>query len=506
MNKINSILNDIDSIDVNTAVAQESVLDSVCNYAQKEFDMMYCEYTAMCESSGVYQEGIGNVIKTGFSKLIGLIKKGIEFLGRIITAIINFFKKLFGKEKKNVNNILIDEVLNSDDESEIVESVLDSITSVNLFFIDVENDKFKVRLNPFEKNKALTYKQSRVDTALIPENMNIFIITLLKEPNMLDKFIETIKCFSIDSNGKMVVEPDMHKIYNDFRQTFKNLANSLTLRGETADRYEFDIKTLQIINKKVAEVRQHMDKLATSDMSNYEDATGYIDSDGNPTRITEQYKNPRYLLEFMQQDILNIDMAMNGFLRSVKNVYLVDKHLYGKISSVGKLDKFIHLMLRNGYPSKIIADNIHYTLKDAIPEHVSGTGQTRYVVIPKGKDYVYKCAINVSGLSSNKIEEYVYTQYKKYNVADMLAATIELGKYKCVIKQEKCDTKSPISDDEFNTFYKHMDDVCSKNDKLPIISDRKKTNLGRHKNGEVCILDYGIISNFAKAIPTYSKF
>ena len=57
MNKVNSILNDIDSIDVKTTIAQESVLDSVCDYTQKEFDMMYCEYTTMRETSGVYQEG-----------------------------------------------------------------------------------------------------------------------------------------------------------------------------------------------------------------------------------------------------------------------------------------------------------------------------------------------------------------------------------------------------------------------------------------------------------------
>ena len=506
VNNINSILNNIDSINANTTVAQESVMDSVCNYAQKEFDMMYCEYTMQIESNGVYQEGIGQAIKTGISKIINLIKKGIDFLGRIITGIIDFFKKLFGKEKKSVNNILLDNVLDSNDESSVTESVFNTITDMNLFFIDVEHDKFKLRLNPFEKKKALTYKRSRVDVEQIPTNIDIYVITLLKEPNMLDKFINAIKCFSIDSNGKMVVDPNMKKIYDDFCSTFKNLANSLTLRGETAEKYEFDIKTLQIINKKVSEVRQHMDRLAVSDMSNYDDASGYIDTDGNSIHIAERNANPRYILEFMQQDILNIDMAMNSFLRSVKNVYLVDKHLYGKINSVGKLDKFIYLMMKNGYPSKVIADNIHYTLQDAIPENTSGTGQTRYVVMPKDKDFVYKCAINVSGLSSNKIEEYVYTQYKKYNAEYMLAAVIDIGKYKCVIKQEKCNTKSQISDDEFNEFYNHMNDVCAKNQKLPIVSDRKKSNLGRHKNGDICILDYGIISSFSKAIPTYSKF
>ena len=506
MSKIDYILNDINSINIHTTIAQESVLESVCNYTQKEFDMLYCEYVAMIEPDTVYQEGLGQVIKTGISKLIGLIKKGFEFLGRIMTAIINFFKKLFGKEKKNVNNILLDDVIDSNDSSSVVESSLDAITGINLFFIDVEHDKFKLRLNPFEKKKALTYRESKVDISRIPTNMDIIIVTLLKDPNIMDKFVNTIKCFSIDSNGKMVVDPDVSNVYNDFCSSFKNLANSLSLRGETADQSEFDIKALQIINKKVAEIRQHMDKLAMSNMSNYDDASGYLDPDGNLTRITERNKNPRYLLELMQQDILNIDMAMNGFLRSVKNVYLVDKHLYGKINSIGKLDKFIYLMMKNGYPSKVIADNIHYVLQDAIPEHTSGTGQTRYVVIPKGKDFVYKCAINISGLSSNKIEEYVYTQYKKYNVDDMLAETIEIGKYKCVIKQERCDTKSPISDSEFDVFYKHMNDVCAKNDKLPIISDRKKSNLGRHKNGEVCVLDYGIISSFSKAIPTFSKF
>lgn len=505
MSDVCKIINDINSIDTCVTYAQESVFDSVCNYAQKEFDMLYTEYTLLISEEQVYQEGIGEVIKTGISKLFGLIKKGFDFLGRIVTAIINFFKRLFGKEKKSVNNILIDDVLDSKDESSITESSFDAITGVNLFFIDVENDKFKLRLNPFEKKKALTYRQSKVDLAQIPTNFDIIIITLLKDPNMLDKFINAIKCFSIDSNGKMVVDPDMSNIYNDFCSTFKNLANSLSLYGETAEKYEFDIKALQVINKKVIEVRQHMDKLAMSNMSNYDDASAYMDTDGNLSRLTERSKNPRLILELMQQDILNIDMAMNSFLRSVKNVYLVDKHLYGKINSVGKLDKFIHLMMQNGYPSKVITDNIHYVLQDAIPEHKSGTGQTRYVVMPKGKDFVYKCAFNVSGLSSNKIEEFVYAQYKKYKVDYMLATTIEIGKYKCVIKQEKCDTKSTISDDEFNEFYKSMDDACMNNDKLPIITDRKKSNLGRHKNGDLCVLDYGLISSFSKVIPTFSK-
>ena len=501
MNKINSILNDIDSIDVNTAVAQESVLDSVCNYAQKEFDMMYCEYATLVESNDIYQEGVGELIKAGASKLIGLIKKGIEFLGRIITAIINFFKKLFGKEKKNVNNILLDDVLDSEDESSVVEAAENTSRGVTLFFVDVENDKFRIKLNPFAKATALPYTRSAIGTKDFPKTFDMMVVTMLKRPDLLDLLEDAIKCYHVE-NGKLVADPSVKEKHDHFCKEFNTLDDELTRHGETADQEKFDIRGLQAIQKKLNSISQYMDKLVFSDKSGYDDGDAYFGPNSTKS-IAGIHDNPRKILETIQQDILNLSMGMNSFLSSVKDVYLVDKNLYGKIDSIGKMDKFIYLMMKNGYPSKVIADNIHYTIKDAVPKFMAGAGQTRYVIAPKDKDFVYKCAFNGVGVSANKTEKYVYTQYKNAHVGNLLAETIDIGKYNCVIKQERCDVNSKISDEEFNAYFKELNEAREKNDKLPIIGDRKRGNLGRHKNGDVCMVDYGMLSNFMTTVPTF---
>ena len=495
---MNNILNDIESINTFTTDAQESVFESVCSYSQKEFDMIYCEYLTMTES--YYQEGIGSAIKTGVNKIIELIKKGISFLGGIIRKIIDFFKRLFKKDKKNVNNILLDDVLDPNNIEETLNTGKKA-TIANMYFIDLEKDEIIISKNPFNKIKAAAvYRRTRNKDVLRPDidtkPYDDVIILLLKHPDLLDLLLDIVQSYSIE-DGKLTVPDNFEEIVKRHDEAWARYAAE---NNGKIKHNRFNIKILQGLEKKINEIRKIVDKwYISADHSNYDDSN-------KVSQFSHKaLYNPRRVLDNVQNMILQINMSMNIFLRCVKNVYLVDVNLYGTVDSVEKLDTFIFKMLENGYPSKVVSDNCHMVVSEVFGKFKESTGQTRFVVIPKSGDVVYKCAMNASGLGSNKIEEFVWGKYKKYHKEYLLAEFKGISKNKCVVTQEKCDT-SKTSIEEFKAFLKELDDATEKNNDLPVISHRKQTNFARHKDGSMCVMDYGIIQSFLKQQPSLFGF
>lgn len=492
MNTLNNeILSAIDKIDEVADEASICVIESYMNLCKKYYTISL--YDQNLSDQEVYMEGIGTFIKKGLNKFCELIKKSISIMSALIRNMLFFVKKLVGKNKRNINNILL-----ADDTIELyaVESGSDTTDIQNLFFIDMDGDVFDVHLNPFSKAKIKEINRSikniNIDGPFGTRQMfGYAVISALRNPVLMDDLFECIKCIQ-NKNGKLFLASDqMLEFWNKYTEGFRN-ANNITLHDiENQTSIHLNVDNIQKLNARINRIQKYVDTLWHTRMDDYEDLPQINNNKSDVSR------NPRYFLELINQELVNFNMGLNSFNKDLKSMYILHPNLHHCVKTIQQLDTFVFNMLESGYPSKHIANNIELSISDSLTgsNHSTKNGQTRFVVIPDDKSCVYKCAINSSGLSANKNENTIYKKFKKFRGEHFLASVLDIGKNQCVLKQEYCDEVKNLSCIDKDKLYDDIDIFTSKHKNIRFIWDRKFDAIRRHVDtGELCVADYGIIS------------
>lgn len=509
MNNINETLDAIMNID---DCVDES-LDSI-------YEAMYDEYMKMYELSYVteseyYQESIGSAIKKGVGYIVDMIKKVVDMIVTGIKRVISWITGLLkGKKKKrkNVNNIL-GEINGNVNEYYVMETSKQSTPKDRCFYIDIDGSVLKCKMTEESRKKYVKMAKSinfyQIGSAdlnpFMKQAAGVMAIPYFEHPDLLEGIRDLIGCYSI-KNNKVVCDPKIADMYKKFSEKFGEYLQKFQ-DDSNDDEFTINIDRIQWVNKYVLALQADVNKLYRAKDKSKNEA-GYTKSQSsemgdaiNAAMKAVNEGNSRIYLESINAVLLYINGGVNAFANDIKGFYVIDERYHNSINDPTKLDEFIFQMFQSGYPSNVIYSNIKLVVGPKISGKIDN-GATRAVII-RPNEYVLKCAINSSGLFSNKSEENLFNTFKKKDKSAMnlLARIIETYPHKCVIKQEFCKDIGKVPVDEIKMLYSKLN-ARHMSTKTDSVTDRKPDAVGRRvSTNEAVITDYGLISRFSTTQP-----
>lgn len=190
-----------------------------------------------------------------------------------------------------------------------------------------------------------------------------------------------------------------------------------------------------------------------------------------------------------------------------KHMYDLDPSFYDYCRDIDTLGNFIEVCVNSAIPGKYIykgckqfcnIDMCHtmkdasgkenVTVKDTDYSHVGGYG--RFVMFPKDTSTVIKCAYNIYGLRSNKIEENIYHETEDVpEVHKMLCGIRQMTKNSYVMLLDRC-VPTPVNLGWATKVRDRLNDLLQKAGKNFRLHDINQNGFGKVGDNWV-IVDYG---------------
>lgn len=509
MNNVNETLDAIMNID---ECVDES-FDSI-------YEAMYAEYMKMYELSYVtesayYQESIGKAIKRGIGYIIDMIKKLVDLIVTGIKRLVSWIAGLFkGKKKKrrNVNNILGDINGKGVNEYYVVEDAKQAVPRERCFYIDIDGSVLKCKMTEDARKKYISMAKSIDFNTVNGVNLSGFLkpaflgsmMSYLEHPDLLERLHDIVRCYSV-KNNKVVCDENIMDVYNKFADKYNEyfLECIENLKNRPNEEFTTNIDKIQRINKYVLALQADVNKLYRARDKSKNEA-GYTKAQSVERDVAMRAGtralnegNSRFYLEMINMLLLQINGGINTFANDIKGFYVIDEKYHKSINDPTQLDEFIFQMFQSGYPSNVVYNNI----KLVVGPKMSGkmdNGATRAVII-KPDDYVFKCAINSTGLFSNRTEAKLYNDFKRKDksAANLLAHILETYPHMCVIKQEFCKDIGKVPESDIKMLFMKLD-ARHMSTKTDSVTDRKRDAVGRRvSTNEPVVTDYGLVSRFS---------
>lgn len=494
------ILASVEDIEEAKFEAEMAVMLKLADYYEKA-DLLLEQYegddlgvftlfTEQEMDEGFVQEGVKSGLKKLGKNVVYQLRRVLALIARVILAIINFFKKLFGKkEKKTADQVMLECGVNPSSNEAFGTDERAAEEFVRAFFVSIAQADAIVL-----KPKAIVDEA----TGLLGKS---------KRLKMQGKLLENtdIHSLPVARDGSMalnlVLIPDAMGYLKELIQNFLNIKDP----SGTFDSKTFH-KQITLLNKLVL---QPIDKEVTITMADltrtqtqFNEIFSLLDKSVDTMvhgEITEEYKGVYQKIALICNLIVKNFTAVHALL---KNCFYIDEKYTNSISDPVKLDEVAALMVGSGIGAKYIMYNVAKMTSPELNQNEEPnkqwSGQTRLVINPKEGPIVYKVAINQSGIHSNQLEKEITLRFQEVGIEKMLARTLDIQKHKAVTTVERAPSTP-------NVVIKNLEHLAVMNGmehKIEKLRKEGKLNFvfkGVHANNigkigkRIVIIDYGKI-------------
>lgn len=434
--------------------------------------------------------------KNLFERLVGIIKKGIKWIGQTISNIISGLGRLIKGNAKTADQIANEVGIKKNDAAKTTgdnSNAKNAAESVQQNFIDgIVSDG--VLINP-----AALVKKSMDEVPIKGRHINAGgvrasqVLDLIANPKILDKFLDLFKTLTNELSAKNVTADDMDRIYalcKSFagRPSISDYVKNEVLGGVEIRHEQVRITVAELVSmqKKVNEMNEICEKV--------DDCKRTLNINiGTTSKDVE--KIYLHLLNELSWATVNIQGGLHAISNGMRGIYQLDPRYWGSIKDIKQLSEFAEECIKTGIPAKYIVNNIYKVCDDAI----SGTydigkprmGFGRLTLIPEG-EYVYKVAFNQYGVRSNKNDLLVMNAIRDKEIRMKFATTVTSTKNNVINVMEKIDTSEKPAMIEAERLGKEINNELKALNTGFTIYDIKPDAFGK-KNGRFVIVDYGYI-------------
>lgn len=375
---------------------------------------------------------------------------------------VNENKKTISMDVEHGNTIKQEDIVIDD----VVKPLLLEITGNNSICIRPSNvyfDGLIIDTKVAGNRKVLT--PSAIITAyyLLSNKGNLFL-------ESLDVFIDKI------SKGE------------DFDKIDKILKNEINSYNSyfTKYKYLFFTKSFNIKQDVVIEfqkkINDYLIRLKTIEYSKFEDKQELFQSLLNISNI-----------------LFGAQLGLNTIASSMKKIYTIDGCYFDTVDDINILSNFVKELITAGVPSKYIAYNSFLISNDNLKGRANIKrplmGQTRLVFRPN-KLYVYKIALNGSGIDSNRNEQTVSKDLEKDSeIVKLIAPVFDVTDGSVIIKMKNIISNgNKPSKYQRDMMVNKLNDYCKSQKLGYYIIDIHVNNALLDMDNNPVIIDYGAIS------------
>lgn len=416
--------------------------------------------------------------------ILNLLKSIWEWIKKTFSVIMKFFKSLFNRKPKSVDQVLanLGVKLNEDAEDFNVDIPSSEDSDLQLEY------KAKVVVKPLivkmNNDKTITFqtKQINKDTLLHMQGKikgnwigNIFQIEMLSHIAVL-RFIadddrkNKLRALFEKINRRENLSPgDIPYIFSMLDQV--DASNVMNESHTCTFNMLQDFHDILIFGCNVIEK-----------LYNDPDAKKYIQ---------EHTHALNYLAELSSQ----LQFGINVITNTLKSIYIIDAGYKESIHDIDTLGIFVNEMINAKVPLKYVAMNTWLlcdkTIKGNADAFKPVWGQTRVVFFPPEKNIVHKIALNAVGRVSNTQEKYVWDTLKHTPAHDLLADVYNVTKDNCVLDMRRVPGKQP-NQKQCDDFVSRLNNIAK--EKGIEIIDLHPGNI-KHLDNMFVAIDYGLINH-----------
>ena len=474
----------------------------------------------------LYCEAKDSKIKEGFfTKVWNFIKKIFRMIRDAVKRFLAWLKGLFSRKRKSANQIAEEVNLPKKEPPAEYKNVdTPSIGSSKSNNTGADKSSRPSRINPpptpapapapktYEPGKRSVYSYQITSPEINPDMQAIwnpciikfnedgsFTITLREawedeneDIGGPEKFSELISCFYLIKN------PDKLQGWID---AFADVIENKVEFGKIYDTYDdmdkFRKKGMSLLTSYSSTTMTYQEiqrfQIAIDKMNKY-----IAIWDSEKTKINFEDNTDRKLCNDLAWLGQLLQVGLNGIMRAMKNVYLIDKAYEGVVGDPKQLADFVKVGIMSGMPGIYVIANTYIICNDTIKGNIGDiknptSGQTRVVLFPKDKEnLVYKVAFNSTGIRANKNEITIASKIKtSKELSELLAIAYETWD-NIIITMDRVE---PIKQVDWNFCSEVKTKIGNIMSKLGFNLQIDDINPGGFgwKDGEKVLLDYGLL-------------
>lgn len=428
----------------------------------------------------IMEDAQGTTKKNIGEKIFGILKKIWGWITRVFGIVVKFVKSLFSKNKQSPSRIAEELNIKSDKPKKNPKKI--------------KRIKIKETHGSNEKEKPISEKEVEIKEISLSINID-------KEKEIVNISLNNPKLLF---KGRIQLMFDTEYLEH-FKNYFKAVYNS---SKEDAAKYS------DLISNLVEDKNRNLDKTFQVSLKRFEEINQTIkeiseilfnqtiDLDTND----EKYNNQITELNYIQQDCIFLQKAINEIQSAFLNYYILPDKYVNTINNLEDLSEFVEKMIKYNYSYDSMAINVMKIYSGDLGDNISiARGMGRMVFFPKNGKSIYKIPFNGFGISGNKIEslmwkkmneagDTIYNATGKYNFRIVFAPILSITQNELIIEMERVTKTSDKSfqDDFVNQLKEHLKDIGHIVGLNRLYTgDIHDDNIFKTNEDEITLIDYG---------------